>query len=269
MSNDYYQTQFIIAQTSSSLPLISSKIPFKKELLSGPFWSFTSLGLLLTLGGFLFYNRWKDEKMQKAIKYEQRKIETLEKRLNVALSTIRKWEENPDLIHSRDCNLDYIRMRMKEQLFRNVLVNQAKVKVKQFISTALRINLSQNTAAGVASKSGFKIDETFDVTYETDIQGKRNRRVLFRIQIKLMKLPAQSTSSTINQIVECVETFLSPTEEHGNWQPTIQGHIVTMSWNQQAKPTPLLLLEQHSGGVNVSFRTKVAKKYRTFTNRNG
>jgi hypothetical protein len=32
-----------------------------------------------------------------------------------------------------------------------------------------------------------------------------------------------------------------------------------MNWNQQAKPTPLLLLEQHSEGANVSFRTKLMK----------
>ena len=268
MSNDYHAKQFIIAQNSSGETSLRLKNPLNKELLSQPFWAFGSLALSLGLIGLIIYSRWKHNKLTKAIKYEQYKIESLEKRLNTALATIRQWEENPDLVHSRDCNLDYIRMRMQEQMFRSVLVNQAKVKVKQFISTALRINLSKNASGGVASRNGFKIDETFDVTYETDVQGRKNRRVLFRIQIKLMKLPAQSTSSTIKQIVECIETFLSPTEEQENWQPTIQGYIVSMSWNQRAKPTPLLLLEQHGSGVNVSFRTKVAKKYRTFTNRN-
>ncbi len=263
MSDDYNQTQFIIAQNDRSQPSVS----IIKEVLSEPLWAFTTLGLLIGVGGLIAYGKWKHNKMLKAIQYEQYKLNNLEKRLNVALATIRQWEENPDLIHSRDCNLDYIRMRMQEKLFRNVLVNQAKVKAKQFISTALRINLSQNTSGGIASKSGFKIDETFDITYETDIQGKRDRRVLFRIQVKLTKLPTQSTSSTVNQIVECVETFLSPAEARENWQPTIQGHIVSMSWNQKAKPTPLLLLEQHNSGVNVSFRTKVARKYRTFSGR--
>lgn len=267
MSNDYFLNYLIIAQNPSSKPSISSKTPSKQELLSTPLWALTSLMLFFGLVGFILYSRWKNNQMAKAVEYEQRKIENLEKRLNTALATIRKWEENPDLVHSRDCNLDYIRMRMQEQMFRNVLVNQAKVKVKQFISTAMRINLSKNAGGGIASRSGFNIDETFDITYETDIQGKPNRRVLFRIQVKLTKLPTQSTSTTINQIVECVETFLSPAESRDNWQPTIQGHIVTMSWNQRAKPTPLLLLEQHSGGVNVSFRTKVTKKYRTFTGR--
>jgi hypothetical protein len=144
---------------------------------------------------------------------------------------------------------------MEDSTFQNAMINQAKVKIKQFISTALRINLSQNKTIGVASTHGYKIDETFDVTYETDVQGKPTRRVLFRIRIKLTKLPMQSTSTTIEQIVECIEKFLSPTQIGDNWQPTIQGYIVSMNWNQQAKPTPLLLLEQHSEGVNVSFRT--------------
>ncbi|MGV2830083.1 hypothetical protein [Myxosarcina sp. GI1(2024)] len=256
--NESHQKQWIVAQDTSAQKFI----PLITELLSQPLWAFSSLGLAIVLVGLIAYGRWKYNQMLKAIAHEQRKIENLEKRLNTALATIRKWEKNPDLVHSRDCNLDYIRMRMQEKTFHSALTNQAKVKVKQFISTALRINLSKNASAGIASRHGFKIDETFDITYETEIQGKRSRRVLFRIQVKLTKLPTQSTSTTVKQIVECVETFLSPTEDRENWQPTIQGHIVSMSWNQMAKPTPLLLLEQHSGGVNVSFRTKKAVKGR-------
>jgi hypothetical protein len=99
------------------------------------------------------------------------------------------------------------------------------------------------------------VDETFDVTYETETRGKRTKRVLFRSQIKLTKLPTQSTSTTINQIIDCIEKFLSPNEDHDTWQPTIQGRVVLMDWDQKAKPTPLLVLEQSGEGVNVSFRT--------------
>ncbi len=265
---DRYPNQLLVAQKSTFKEVISVTNSFPAEFVLKSILPISTLGLLATIIGLIIYSRWKYDRLSKIIQLERYKIESLEQRLSAALATIRKWEANPDLIHSRDCNLDYIRMRMEEAQFRNTLVNQAKVKVKQFVSTALRINLSKNAGGGIASRHGFQVDETFDITYERDIQGQRNRRVLFRIQIKLMKLPAQSTSSTIEQIVNCVETFLSPTDKHLNWQPAIQGHIVSMSWNQQAKPTPLLLLEQHGGGVNVSFRTKVAKKYRTLTGRN-
>jgi hypothetical protein len=268
MAVDRYPNQLLVAQKSTFKEFIAIPNASAAEFIFKSILPVSTLGLFVALVGFIVYSRWKYANLFKALQQERYRVENLEQRLSEALATIRKWEANPDLIHSRDCNLDYIRMRMEEQLFRNTLINQAKVKVKQFVSTALRINLSKNANSGIASRHGFQIDETFDITYERDIQGQRTRRVLFRIQIKLMKLPTQSTSSTIEQIVNCVETFLSPTEKHLNWQPAIQGHIVSMSWNQQAKPTPLLLLEQHGGGVNVSFRTKVAKKYRTLTGRN-
>ncbi|MEM8831347.1 MAG: hypothetical protein AAGE96_18595 [Cyanobacteria bacterium P01_G01_bin.19] len=283
MSGYYHHNQLAIGQHFSSVSLAVPEIKLPQKTFNSPLWAISSLSLFVITVALGIYGKWKYKQLIKAIQYEQIKVSSLEKRLNTALATIRQWEENPDLINSRDCNLDYIRMRMQEPVFRNVLVNQAKVKVKQFVSTAMRINLSQNSVSGIASKSGFNIDETFDVTYDRDSQGKSIRRVLFRIQVKLTKLPTQATSTTINQIVECVEMFLSPTERRKEWQsnskqfdrrkdnwlPSIQGHIVTMSWNQKAKPTPLLLLEQHNGGVNVSFRTKVARRYRTFTSRNG
>jgi len=276
------QGQIITAQ-KSLYNTETSQINIVHKTLSNNAWTMSSIGLFVVLIGSIIYGKLQYKKLTKIIRYEGNKVFNLERRLNTALATIREWEENPDLITSRDCNLDYIRMRMQEPVFHNVLVNQAKVKVKHFISTAMRIRLAQNAGGRIASKSGFHIDETFDITYEVDSQEKRKRtrRVLFRIQVKLMKLPIQSSSNTIHQIVECVEMFLSPSERRkswqskagrherrNNWQPTIQGHIVSMSWNQQAKPTPLLLLEQHAGGVNVSFRTKVAKKYKTFASRN-
>lgn len=265
MSRDPKKIECFLAQNT---PLDTPTIATAKQLLSNPIWAFTSLGLLTALIVLIVYEKSQAKKLKRAVQYERIKVSSLEKRLNVALSTIRQWEENPDLVNSRDCNLDYIRMRMQEATFRDILVNQAKVKVKQFVSTAMRISLSNKSGGGVASRSGFNIDETFDITYDRDSQGKRDRRVLFRIQVKLMKLPTQATSNTIAQIVDCVEMFLSPKEDRSYWQPAIQGHIVTMSWNQKAKPTPLLLLEQHNGGVNVSFRTKIAQKYRTITNGN-
>ncbi|MCZ0901384.1 hypothetical protein ON021_15900, partial [Microcoleus sp. HI-ES] len=52
-----------------------------------------------------------------------------------------------------------------------------------------------------------------------------------------------------------LETYLSPSDDHDSWQPTIQGRIVHIEWDQKAKPTPMLVLEQSIEGVNVTFRT--------------
>ncbi|MGH2416066.1 MAG: hypothetical protein ACRDEA_20725, partial [Microcystaceae cyanobacterium] len=145
-----------------------------------------------------------------------------------------------------------------EEVFHYVIVNQIKIKVTQLIGEALRPNTNKNPVGIVGS--GRQIEETFDVIYEVETQeGTWHKGVLFRIHIKLTKLPTQSTSTTINQIIDCIETFLAPASEQDSWQPTIQGHVVLMSWDQKAKPTPLLVLEQSEEGVNVSFRTTTTR----------
>lgn len=223
-------------------------------------WMLASGGLLLALIALGVFGKFKYDEMTKKVKFEQFKTKDLQRKMKLALSTIQKMETNPDLVHSREFNLDYLRLRMDEEVFHFAVVNQIKIKVKQLITVALRPTQASQAAIGVASTTGRQVDEIFDVTYETGDGIERSKRVLFRIQVKLMKLPTQSTSTTIGQIIDCIETFLSPKEDHDTWQPTIQGRIVVIHWDQKAKPTPLLVLEQSSEGVNVSFRTNPNKQ---------
>jgi hypothetical protein len=196
----------------------------------------------------------KMKKMAKEVEFEQFKNKDLKKKLKLALHTIKKMESNPDLVHSRAFNLDYLRMRMDEEVFHYVIVNQIKIKVTQLIGEALRPSTAKNAVGIVAG--GRQVSETFDVTYEVETQeNKWNKGILFRISIKLTKLPAQTSSATVNEIIECIENFLSASSDHENWQPAIHGHVVLMSWDQKAKPTPLLVLEQSEEGVNVSLRS--------------
>lgn len=241
---------------SSSLithPVIA-QVPALSTTNTGQIWMFSSAGLLVGLIGLAIYGKIQLDTVAKKMKVEQYKKTDLEKKLKLALNTIRKMELNPDLVHSREFNLDYLRLRMDEEVFHFAIVNQIKIKVKDLISVALRPG-SSPVAVGIAI-SGRQVDEIFDVVYDTESEGKRVKRVLFRIQIKLMKLPTQSTSATISQIIDCIETFLSPSDDHETWQPTIQGRIVTIRWDQKAKPTPLLVLEQTSEGVNVTLKVK-------------
>ncbi|MGD2181685.1 hypothetical protein WB391_11225 [Lusitaniella coriacea LEGE 07167] len=255
MSSQPRLTQsIIIAQTPASPPAAP---PGKASLLSSV-WMYSTGGLLLVLVGLVIYGKFLLTTKDKELKMENYKSKDLKKRLHLALKTIQKMERNPDLIHSREFNLDYLRLRMDEEVFHYAIVNQIKMRVKDLISVALRPSTA-NHQVGIAA-TGRQIDEIFDVTYETEAGGKRVKRVLFRVQIKLMKLPTQSTSSTITQIIDCIEKFLSPTEDHENWQPTIQGRVAVMDWDQKAKPTPLLVLEQSGEGVNVSFRTNPNKR---------
>ncbi|PAX53027.1 hypothetical protein [Brunnivagina elsteri] len=218
-------------------------------------WMGTSavLGLLLLV--LVVYAKIQSNKLHKKIRFENFRGRELEKKLKLALETIRKMETNPDLINSREFNLDYLRMRMDEEVFHFAIVNQTKIKVKDKITQALRPTQVSTGVVGISNNSGRQIDEIFDVEHETGSPPNVSKRVLFRIQIRLMKLPTQATSATISQIIDCIETYLSPVEDNDTWQPTIQGRIVSMHWDQKAKPTPLLVLEQSNEGVNVTFRT--------------
>ncbi len=203
--------------------------------------------LATTIGVGVFMQS-KIRTLRKKLRTEEFKNSELQKKFKRAVDTIGKMERNPDLIHSREFNLDYLRMRMEEETFHFGVVNQIKVKVKSKISVALRPTVDNRG-------SGRQVDEVFDVEYETGSGGQVKKRVLFRIQIKLTKLPTQPTSATISQIIDCIETYLSPAADQDTWQPALQGRVAFIHWDQNAKPTPLLVLEQTNEGVNVTFRT--------------
>jgi hypothetical protein len=218
-------------------------------------WMAATGGLFLLLVGLGVYSKLQADKIKKQVRFETFKNRELQKKLKYAVETIGKMERNPDLIHSREFNLDYLRMRMDEEVFHFAILNNIKIRVKEKITLALRPGQGTQGEIGIAS-SGRHIDEIFDVEYEPGgDMPKGTKRVLFRIQIKIFKLPTQPTSVTINQIIDCIETFLSPNSENDSWQPTIQGRIANMQWDQKAKPTPLLVLEQTQEGSNVTFRT--------------
>ncbi|MDJ1180617.1 hypothetical protein PJF56_17295 [Roseofilum sp. BLCC_M91] len=212
--------------------------------------------LLIALVGGGIYAKLELDKANKKVKFEDFKNKELQKKLKLALSTITKMEANPDLVHSREFNLDYLRMRMDEEVFHFAIVNQIKVKVKEQITIALRPTQAKEGKIGENNAaSARKVSEVFDVTYETGEGSVIQKRVLFRIQINMTRLPTQATSKTIQDIIDCIETYLSPHPDP-NWQPAIQGRLVNLHWDQKAKPTPLLVLEQLNEGSNVTFKTK-------------
>jgi hypothetical protein len=223
------------------------------------FWIVSNVTIILIVVGVVIYNKLQLRKLRKSLKFEEFKGQDLQKRLKLALVTIKKMETNPDLVHSREFNLDYLRMRMDEEMFHSLIINRLKIKITQIITVALRPNTSEDNTVGIVG-SGRQINQVFDVTYEIpNRQGDWKTRVLFRVQIKLTKLPIQSSHSTINQILDCIEAYLSPKPEgqgQKNWQPAIQGQLVKLDWDQDAKPTPLLVLEQFEQGINVPTRNQ-------------
>ena len=242
MSNFVIELNPLVAQTPTAVS--KPKNP----------WLYTSITLAVLLLILGIVSQLQFARIRKKLKFEVYKNKELQKRVKLALTTISKMEKNPDLIHSRDFNLDYLRMRMEEKQFHFSVVNQLKVKVKQRITLALRPQQAQQGVVGIASKPR-AVDQIFDVQYETIQDNQKKKRVLFRVQIKLVKLPTQPSSVTVQELIDCIENFLSPDRDDKFWQPTLLGRLATMHWDQKAKPTPLLVLEQTSEGVNVTFRS--------------
>ncbi len=238
---------------------IPTPSPTNTEVSKVNFWMISNVLMILIVTGVVVYTQLKLRKFRKTLKFEEFKYKDLKKKLKLALVTIKKMETNPDLIHSREFNLDYLRMRMDEEMFHSLVVNRLKINIGQVISVILRPDTAKKNTVGIVG-SGRQIDEIFDMTYELQNRdGEWKTRVLFRVQIKLTKLPIQSSSSTINQILDCIEHYLSPEEGQENWQGAIQGQVVNLSWDQDAKPTPLLVLEQLEEGVNFNFRGKSSR----------
>lgn len=251
-----FDSNTLLAQTTTAKPQASTVEPtVAKSPIAGGAWMFSTFGLGFLILAVFAFSRLQVHKIAKELKFERFKSEDYKKKLNLALDTIKKMETNPDLVYAREFNLDYLRMRMDEDVFHYVIVNQIKVKIRQIIAKILRPDTNESTV-GIAQTNGRNIDEVFDVTYEIENNGKWKKGVLFRIQIKLTKLPLRSSSTIVDEIIECVEAYLCPSEKHGNWQPAIEGKVVVVKWEQKAKPTPLLVLEQSQEGVNVSFRNQ-------------
>ena len=244
-----------VTQTTQTTQTNQANIAAAENSEAPSIWMVTSGVLLVLLVAGAIYTKLQSDKLNKRIRFEKFRTSEFEKKLKLALETIRKMETNPDLINSREFNLDYLRMRMAEEVFHFAIVNQVKIKVKDKITQALRPSQTNTGVVGIANSNGRQVDEIFDVEHEIGTAPNIIKRVLFRIQIRLMKLPTQATSATISQIIDCIETYLSPAEDQDTWQPTIQGRIAFMHWDQKAKPTPLLVLEQSNEGVNVTFRT--------------
>lgn len=237
-------------QISQISPSLAAKPVTQSVSWQGQLWMLSSLALAIALIGITVYGNVRRKKLTKELNFEKFKTKDFKEKLKLALVTINKMETNPDLIYSRAFNLDYLRMRMQEEVFHYTIVNQIKIQISQIVGEALRPSTNQN-AVGVANVAR-RVEKTFDITYEVETQeGKWNKGVLFRIQIELTKLPTESSSTTISQIIDCIETFLTSSHDN-NWQPAIHGRVVSISWDQKAKPTPLLVLQQsEEGALNV------------------
>ncbi len=195
------------------------------------------------------YNYWHLRKNRQQVRIERIKTNELSKKLKLALYTIDEHERNPDLIHSREFNLDYLSMRMGEPHFCDIILAQIKVNLRQKVTPALMPHEEE-------SGNVRKVDVTFDVSFQPEHHDDSQIRTLFRVHVKLAKIPTHGSQSILKDLAAGLENFVVASDENRNWQPTIQGRLAVISWDQTAKPTPLLVIEQTNEGANVLMRNK-------------
>ncbi len=240
-------------KTLETQPAVLAQVNTIKLVQENP-WLGLSIALCVALLGSMVIYRLQIRKANKLVRFERYKNQQLADKLKLALRTISKMETNPDLVASREFNLDYLRMRMEEEHFNNAIMEQIRAKIKDHVAAILRPKQT-DMGIGVAIP-GRHVDAILDVSYAPHDRPEE-RKVLFRIQVKLVKIPTQPSSQTIAQLIDCVEHYIKPTDDDDKyWQPTVQGRLLTMDWDQKAKPTPLLVLEQGQDGGNVVFNTR-------------
>jgi len=205
--------------------------------------------LLLSAIGATAYQSWQLRQARHQLKIEKLKNHDIAKKFKFALHTIDEHEHNPDLIHSREFNLDYLSMRMEEPNFCEIILAQIKVNLRQKIAPAL---MPTEEDSGHVRK----VDVVFDVSFQPEHHDDSQIRTLFRIHVKLAKIPTHGSQSIVKDLATGLENFVSASDENRNWQPTIQGKLAVISWDQTAKPTPLLVIEQTNEGSNVLLRNK-------------
>jgi hypothetical protein len=138
---------------------------------------------------------------------------------------------------------------MEEPHFCNIILAQIKVNLRHKVTPVLMPTEEE-------SGNVRKIDVIFDVSYQPEHHDDSQIRVLFRIHVKLAKIPAHGSQSILKDLATGLENFVSASDENRNWQPTIQGKLAIISWDQNAKPTPVLVIEQTNEGANVLMRNK-------------
>ncbi len=203
-------------------------------------WSNVVLGLsLLVTGAFC---KCKLTRLQALLELQAKTNQSLNEQLTQAIALTNNREQEKDLIDARNFNLDYTRMRMDEEVFHYVVMNQIKTKITEMINKAVK---PQTDIQEENLENPQGINKLFEVYYDVEApEGKWKKGVLFRIQIRLAKLPTQSTAKIINELVENIEGFLTRTNQQSLWESTIHDTDISLIWDESAKPVPLIILEQ-------------------------
>jgi hypothetical protein len=196
-----------------------------------------SVGLGSCLLLCCLWQQWRLFQQGRAIATLQRANQSLEAEKQSIEHQYQQRENRTDLKDAYTLSLDYLRMRMDEEVFHYNVMNQIRNNISEIVAVSLR---TETPRAG-----NLHLDQIFNITYDFETyEGEWRSAVLFRLKVNLSQFPLQSTSSTINQLLECIKVFVSHSTQQPSWQADLQGCVINISWDESQKPVPLLCLEQ-------------------------
>ncbi|MEB3250303.1 MAG: hypothetical protein VKK07_13270 [Merismopediaceae bacterium] len=220
----------ILAETSASSSRPAS-LDAPSPLLLG------SVGLSAFLLLCCLWQQWRLLQQRRAIATLQRVNQSLEAEKQSIEHQYEQEQNRTDLKDAYNLSLDYLRMRMDEEVFHYNVMNQIRNSISEMIAVSLR--------AETPEEGNLYLAQTLNITYDFETyEGEWRPAVLFRLKVRLSQFPLQSTSSTINQLLECIKVFVSHSTQQPSWQADLQGCAINISWDESQKPIPLLCLEQ-------------------------
>ncbi|MEM1367039.1 MAG: hypothetical protein AAGG02_03290, partial [Cyanobacteria bacterium P01_H01_bin.15] len=187
----------VLAQATEVEP--TPETPTTSQEAKSP-WLYCSGVLLILFVGLAFFHRFRLRKEMKGVRLEQYKNQDLQKRINLLSGQIKALESAPDLEHAREFSIDYLRRRMGEENFSYLTLNQVRSHVQQIIVRSIRA-VSKSSIGGTGKKTSMlSIEETFDVAFDVQqYQAKRQSRILFRVKLILVKIPAQQGTTIVQE----------------------------------------------------------------------
>ncbi|MEB3160016.1 MAG: hypothetical protein VKL20_01005 [Synechocystis sp.] len=225
---------------------------------------FLSSGFALTIVLLLvsILTGWQWFRSQKKIKQLQQETTKQADDLNQTLITLQEHFNSPDLKGAKILALDYLRMRLDEEVFRYQIIHQVQEQL-----TALISQLVKSTFPEPPNPKQILVDRLIEIEYDLEgLEGKWYRCTVLRIHVQLRKLPLQSSSNTIKQMVEAVTLFLNNPQGQSEWKTPLQEQWLALRWESSNQPLPLLNLQNYptqqkdpsDSQRNGTIRTKAA-----------
>lgn len=184
---------------------------------------------------------WQFCRTQQKIKQLRHQNLEQEEKLQQTKSTLQDYLNSPDLKASKILALDYLRMRLDEEVFRYQIIHQIEDKLSRLLSQLVNAPPQD----GVASNPILQ-DCILDIEYDLEgLEEKWHKSTVLRLHVQLRKLPIQSTSNTVKQMVEAITLFANHPQGKAEWKTPLQQQWLVLRWEASNHPLPLLNVQNY------------------------